>query len=229
MKTKNINHPRFITVEGMDGAGKGTQIISIKEKLEGLGFEVILTREPGGTPLGEQIRETILNDKKISLNPLSEAMLFFAARAQHLHEIIEPALQRGAIVICDRFADSSWAYQVGGKDFDEKKMQQLDDMVLDNIQPGLTFLFDLPVEISEKRLQGANKELDKIELLGNDFFSKVRAKYHQRAKQYSERFRVINSNQSKENVFKDVEKHLMNFLNENKLLLKEEQSFKIKM
>lgn len=229
MKKHNINHPRFITIEGMDGAGKGTQILPIKEKLESLGFEVVLTREPGGTFLGEQLRETILNDKKIALNPLAEAMLFFAARAQHLHEVIEPALQRGAIVICDRFADSSWAYQVGGKDFDENKMQQLDDMVLDKIQPGLTLLFDLPVEISEKRLQGTNKELDKMEVLGTDFFSKVRAKYHQRAKQYSERFKVINSNQPKESVAKDVEKHLINFLNENKLISKEENNFKIKM
>lgn len=211
-------HPRFITIEGVDGAGKGTQVEPLAQTIRNLGYEVVLTREPGGTHLGEQLRQTILMDKDIHLTPLSETLLLFSARAQHLHEVIEPALARGAFVISDRFTDSSWAYQVGGKNFDHSYMSQLEQITHGHLQPGLTFLFDLPPEVSLQRLAGTGKEADKLEALGASFFTHVRDQYLKRAHAQPERIKIINSIQSKEIVTQKAQEQLQQHLLKHHLL-----------
>lgn len=191
----------FITLEGMDGAGKSTHIPTIMQLLAGRGREVVSTREPGGTPLGETLRELLLHQE---MHVETESLLMFAARAEHLQQVILPALQRDAIVLSDRFTDASYAYQCGARGLPLQKMQQLEQWVQGSLQPDVTLLFDVPVEVSLQRLAGARTP-DKFEAQGAEFFARLREQYLARAAQYPQRFRVIDANRSLEEVKKSVE------------------------
>lgn len=192
---------KFITLEGMDGAGKSTHIPHILDHFRARGLEVVSTREPGGTSLGERLREILLHE---AMHPETEALLMFAARREHISQVIEPALARGAYVISDRFADASYAYQCGGRGVDFEKMNLLEQWALGELQPDITLLFDVPVEVSLQRLSKARAP-DKFEQEGADFFTRIRDAYLRRAQQYPHRFRVINSHQPLEDVVKSLD------------------------
>lgn len=188
-----MNHlGKFITLEGVDGAGKTSHIEFIKEYLKNLKLDFIMTREPGGTELGERLREILLHDE---MTPKTETILMFAARNEHIEKVIRPGLTSGAIVISDRFTDASYAYQSGGKGVEDEEIDVLKDLVQKNLQPDLTFLFDLPVEVSIKRLKKTRK-LDKFEKEEKDFHENVRKKYLMIAKNNPKRFSVLNSEKS---------------------------------
>ena len=191
---------KFITLEGMDGAGKSTHIPDIIKLLEIKGVEVISTREPGGTALGEQLRTLLLNEP---MHPETETLLMFAARREHINQIIEPALAREAWVLSDRFTDATYAYQSGGRGVLAKKVIELESWVQGGLQPDLTLLFDVPVEVSVARLASARTP-DKFERESVEFFTKIRNAYLDRALNNPNRFRIINSNQALENVKVEV-------------------------
>lgn len=187
---------RFITFEGIDGAGKSTQIDVIEATLKARGLEVIRTREPGGTPLGEVIRKELLS---VSMDPATETLLFFASRAEHIAQVIRPALERGAWVLSDRFTDATYAYQVGGRGFPAEKVEELERWTHGDLQPDRTVLFDIEPEVAAKRVAQA-RNLDRFEKENLNFFTRVRNAYLTRAKQSPERFLIVNSIQDKETV-----------------------------
>lgn len=187
---------RFITFEGIDGAGKSTQIDVIEATLKARGLEVIRTREPGGTPLGEVIRKELLS---VSMDPATETLLFFASRAEHIAQVIRPALERGAWVLSDRFTDATYAYQVGGRGFPAEKVEELERWTHGDLQPDRTVLFDIDPEVAAKRVAQA-RNLDRFEKENLDFFTRVRNAYLTRAKQSPDRFLIVNSMQDKETV-----------------------------
>ncbi|WP_045738765.1 dTMP kinase [Xanthomonas sp. MUS 060] len=194
-----LRHHRFVSLEGGEGAGKTTAINAIRDWLQAQGHEVLLTREPGGTPLAERIRALLLETapSSPSAEPLSaetELLLVFAARAQHVREVIRPALQRGAYVVSDRFTDSSYAYQGEGRGLDRGWIADLERRAV-GLQPGLTLLLDLDVQIGRARTSGRDLWPDRIESEQDDFFQRVRAGFRQRAAQDAQRFRVIDANQ----------------------------------
>ena len=192
MVAKSKKRGKFITLEGMDGAGKSTHIPNIIAALKTRGVEVVSTREPGGTRLGEQLRTLLLHD---TMHPETETLLMFAARREHIANVIEPALKRCAYVLSDRFTDATYAYQCGAKGVARSKIKQLEKWVQGSLQPDLTLLFDVPVEISMKRLTTA-REPDKFEREDAQFFEKLRQSYLTRAKENPTRFRVIDANQA---------------------------------
>jgi len=183
----------FITFEGVDGAGKSTQLEWVRRFLKDQGVAVTVTREPGGTPLGEKLREILLN-QEIAMHPETEALLMFAARREHLEQVIAPALARGDTVLCDRFSDASFAYQGGGSGVDREKLDVLEHWVHPQIQPDLTLYFDLPIEIARQRANGLHPP-DRFEREGDAYFERVRAAYLARAKAYPERISVIDASQ----------------------------------
>lgn len=190
-----LKHPRLISLEGGEGAGKTSAMIAIRELLQSRGHEVLLTREPGGTPLAERIRELLLSPHEEALAPETELLLMFAARAQHVREVIRPALQRGAFVVSDRFTDSSYAYQVEGRGLDRRLVEELERKVV-GIKPGLTLLLDLDVREGRARANGRDLWPDRIESEQDDFFERVRAGFRKRAQAEPGRFRVIDASQS---------------------------------
>ena len=192
---------KFITLEGMDGAGKSTHIPTILAALQARGNEVVSTREPGGTVLGERLRELLLHEH---MHPETETLLMFAARREHIATIIAPALARGAYVLSDRFTDATYAYQCGAKGVSAAKIQLLEQWVQADLQPDLTLLFDVPVEVSIQRL-AAVRSLDKFEREDADFFARIRQAYLQRAQQNPARFRIIDANRSLDDVKQLVE------------------------
>ena len=183
---------KFITFEGIDGAGKSTHISYVADLLHARGHTVVTTREPGGTPLGEQLRQLLLNEK---MHLETEALLMFAARREHLDQVIEPALARGDYVISDRFTDATFAYQGGGRKLSLDKLRALEQWVHPQRQPDLTLLFDVPLAVARERLD-ASRTLDKFEQEEADFFAATRAEYLRRAAEFPRRFRVIDSSQS---------------------------------
>lgn len=199
---------RFISIEGVDGAGKTTHVAAVVEGLRKLGHEVVHTREPGGTPLAERLRELLLYH---AMSPETETMLMFGARKDHIETVILPALQRGAFVVCDRFADSSWAYQGGGKGVSSSFLEQLESMTLQGLTPGLTLLFDLPVEVSLERLKLTGKTPDKFESESAAFFHQVRQAYQERAR-LNPAIKVINSAQTIEQIAKNVQVHIQAYV-----------------
>jgi dTMP kinase len=180
---------KFITFEGVDGAGKSTHIAAFADTLRQHGKTVITTREPGGTALGEQLRNLLLHQP---MHLETEALLMFAARREHLAQLITPALMRGEWVISDRFTDASFAYQGGGRGLSLDKLTQLEHWVQGDLQPDLTLLFDVPLEVARERLQ-RTRNPDKFEQEQDDFFVRVRQVYLQRAQQFPQRIRVIDS------------------------------------
>ncbi|ROH85271.1 dTMP kinase [Pseudomethylobacillus aquaticus] len=196
---------RFITLEGMDGAGKSTHIPAIEAWLKTQGHRVLLTREPGGTALGERLRELLLHD---SMTAETEALLMFAARSEHLAQRILPALQAGDYVVSDRFTDASFAYQSGGRGLASDRLRQLERWVQGDLQPDLTLLFDVPVEVSVQRLASARSP-DKFERESAAFFSRIRNAYLLRAAAFPQRFSVIDANRPLPEVWNSVEQALL--------------------
>jgi dTMP kinase len=192
---------KFITFEGIDGAGKSTHIGFVADLLQARGKTVISTREPGGTALGEKLREHLLHEK---MHLETEALLMFAARREHLAQVIEPALARGDWVISDRFTDATFAYQGGGRKLALAKLAALEQWVHPHLQPDLTLLFDVPLQVARARLD-ATRALDKFEQEKTDFFGATRAEYLRRAAEFPARFRVIDSTQTISNVHKELE------------------------
>lgn len=187
---------KFITFEGVDGAGKSTHLAWFADALRQRGVDVLVTREPGGTPLGEQLREMLLNQ---AMSMGTEALLMFASRMEHIEQVIKPALQAGKWVISDRFSDASFAYQGGGRGMDWQKLSQLEQWVHADLQPDLTLFFDVPVEVARQRLAN-NVSLDRFEQEQGDFFERVRAGYHRRVREHPQRYAVIDAAQSLEQV-----------------------------
>ncbi|MBD8531892.1 MULTISPECIES: dTMP kinase [unclassified Massilia] len=183
---------KFITVEGIDGAGKSTHIGFVTQWLQARGKTVVSSREPGGTPLGEQLRDLLLHEK---MHLETEALLMFASRREHIAQVIEPALARGDWVLSDRFSDASFAYQSGGRGMDRAKMEALEAWVHPYLQPDLTLLFDVPLDVARQRLD-ATRTLDKFESEQAEFFARCRAEYLRRAAEYPDRFAVIDSTRS---------------------------------
>lgn len=192
---------RFITFEGLDGAGKSSHIDAVAALLRKRGLEVVATREPGGTPLGERLRALLLSE---SMHLETEALLMFAARREHLAEVIEPALARGAWVVCDRFSDATWAYQGGGRGLDREKFETLERWVHGHLQPDLTLLFDLPWEVAARRI-GGSRDLDRFEREKADFHDRVRRAYLERAAAAPGRIRVIDADRPLGEIRKMVE------------------------
>ena len=189
----------FITLEGPEGAGKSTNRDYLAERLRTEGIEVVLTREPGGTPLAERIREVLLAPGEEQMNPDAELLLVFAARAQHVRQVIAPALQRGAYVLCDRFTDSSYAYQGGGRGLDPAWIADLERRAV-GLLPGLTLLLDVDVAVGRARANGRDLWPDRIESEHDDFFQRVRAVFRQRASEDPARYRVIDASQDQAGV-----------------------------
>ena len=189
----------------MDGAGKSTHLAWFADTLRQRGIEVLVTREPGGTPLGERLREILLNQP---MHAETEAMLMFAARFEHIEQVIKPALKRGTWVVSDRFSDASFAYQGGGRGVALAKLEQLERWVHQDLQPDLTLLFDIPVEVARQRLSN-NITLDRFEQEKADFFEKVRQAYLERYRKYPQRFALIDAAQTPDKVKLDLEKILL--------------------
>tara|TARA_R110000782_G_scaffold235939_9_gene322030 strand:+ start:2752 stop:3375 length:624 start_codon:yes stop_codon:yes gene_type:complete len=201
----------FITLEGVEGAGKSSLMDYISELFTSTGHEVIQTREPGGTRTGEQIREILLDSNNIGLESNTELLLMFAARMQHLEEVIKPALASDQIVICDRFTDASYAYQGGGRGIQESRIQSLEDWVQEGLKPDITLLFDLDVEVGLRRA-GKRSQADRFEQEDILFFERIRSCYLERAKKESSRFRIIHSGESMENVKQQIQNVLKKHL-----------------
>ena len=183
---------RFITFEGIDGAGKSTHIGFVNDFLRSRGKTIVSSREPGGTPLGEKLRDLLLHEK---MHLETEALLMFASRREHMAQVIEPALAAGSWVLSDRFSDASFAYQSGGRGMDRNKMEALENWVHPHLQPDLTLLFDVPLEVARERLD-ATRTLDKFEQEKADFFAACRNEYLRRAAQFPQRITVVDSTRS---------------------------------
>lgn len=192
-----MNDGFFITIEGIEGAGKSTQLAYIRSLIEAAGRRVIVTREPGGTRLGEQIRELVLKRDHVHIGIDAEILLMFAARAQHLEEVIRPALAAGQVVLCDRFTDASYAYQGGGRNMQQARIAMLEQWVQGDLRPDLTLLLDLPVEAGLARA-GQRGAADRFEQEQQEFFERVRAEYLARAKAEPRRIRVIDAGDTPE-------------------------------
>ena len=192
---------KFITFEGVDGAGKSTHIDAFAQALRKRGKTVITTREPGGTPLGEKLRELLLHE---AMHLETEALLMFAARREHIAQVIRPALARGDWVISDRFTDATFAYQGGGRKLSLDKLATLERWVHADLQPELTLLFDVPLEVARERLN-RTRTLDKFEQEKDDFFTGVRDVYLKRAAQFPQRIRVIDSTRAIDEVTRELD------------------------
>lgn len=197
----------FISLEGGEGAGKSTQNKRIVSWLNEQGGDVVETREPGGTAVSEQIRRVLLDTRNAGLNATAELLLMFAARSQLVQEVILPALADGKIVVCDRFADASYAYQGGGRQLGAETVAVIEKLVLKDLQPDLTLLFDVPVELGMQRVAGRGAA-DRFEIESIRFFERVRNAYLQRANADPQRFRIIDASQDEDQVWQQVKRIL---------------------
>jgi dTMP kinase len=187
---------RFITLEGVDGAGKSSHVDWLAEYYRARGRRVVVTREPGGTALGEKLRAIVLHD---AMHPETEALVMFAARREHIEQVIRPALARGDVVVSDRFTDASFAYQCGGRGLDPARLEVLETWVQGDLQPDLTLLFDVPEAVAQARLSQARTP-DRFEQERQDFHARVRAAYLERARRFPERIKVIDGSRTLEAV-----------------------------
>ncbi|HNN87096.1 MAG: dTMP kinase [Pseudomonadales bacterium] len=202
---------KFITIEGGEGVGKSTNIRCVENFLQAQGISFIKTREPGGTPLAEELRALLLSPREEKVCEQAELLLMFAARAQHLQQVILPALERGDWVVCDRFTDATYAYQGGGRKLSLETIAALETIVQGGLQPDLTLLLDVDVETGLARL-GNREQIDRFEREQHTFFEAVRAMYHQRAQQFPERFRIVDAGQPLEAVQENIIYCLQQFL-----------------
>lgn len=194
----------FITFEGGEGVGKSTALNFLQNYLAAADIPLVVTREPGGTPLGEEIRQVLLSVRDSHVDPLAELLLMFAARSQHLQEKIRPALNEGLWVLCDRFTDASYAYQAGGRRLPTLWVQQLEQLVQGDLRPDCTLLLDAPVETGIERARGRG-ELDRFEREQRDFFQRVRDTYLRLARESSGRYRIVDASQPLEAVMSQIE------------------------
>jgi dTMP kinase len=199
-----VSEGRFITVEGVEGAGKSTHLTAVRDLLQQAGHRVVLTREPGGTPLGEALRGLLLRPDGAPMSPETELLLMFAARAEHLQRVVRPALAAGDWVLCDRFTDATYAYQGGGRRVPEERIATLERWVQGDLKPDLTLLFDLPVDTGLARVSRRGAE-DRFEREERAFFERVRAAYRARAGRYPERFRIVDTDADPREVRRRVE------------------------
>ena len=197
---------RFISLDGVDGAGKSSHVEDIAGLLRGRGARVLVTREPGGTPLAEKLRALVLAEP---MDALSETLLMFAARSDHLRRVIVPALSDGTWVVCDRFTDATVAYQGGGKGVSLELIEQLRRAVHPDLEPDMTLVFDCPYEIARGRLGRAAKAPDRFEREGREFFERVRQGYLRLAAAQPSRIRVIDATRALEDIKKSVEEHIL--------------------
>jgi dTMP kinase len=198
----NAASGRFLTIEGIEGVGKSTQVTRLSDSLRERGIAHVVTREPGGTPLAERIREIVLNSRGEAVPPIAELLLMFAARAVHVANHIEPNLRAGRWVLCDRFVDATYAYQGGGRRLSKDAVRQLEVMVLGARRPDLTILLDAPVELALQRAmhRNAGAATDRFESERSEFFERVRAAYCERAAAEPDRIAVLDAGQSVEQV-----------------------------
>jgi dTMP kinase len=208
---RTVNRGQFLTVEGGEGVGKSTNIGHIRQRLQEHGIEVVETREPGGTPLGEEVRELLLDHRHSGMSEDAELLLMFAARAEHLTQVILPALERGHWVLCDRFTDASHAYQGGGRNIDHRRISELEQWVQQGLQPDFTLLLDIDPEVGLQRA-GQRGALDRFEQEKMDFFHRVRQTYLQRARQFPERFHLVDAGQRLELVQQAIDAVLLPFI-----------------
>ncbi|HCC45660.1 MAG TPA: dTMP kinase [Gammaproteobacteria bacterium] len=199
---------RFITIEGVEGVGKSTNLSLIESLVSARGFDVLVTREPGGTMTGERIRKILLDKEEQAMTAMTELLLMFAARKQHVEEVIKPALSKGVWVISDRFTDSSYAYQGGGRQLGSKKVAKLEELVLNGFKPDLTLLLDLDVTAGLARAT-SDSSPDRFESEEREFFERVRTVFLARSKY--DHYRVINSAQSMEAVQVELRKVIASF------------------
>ena len=198
-----LNKGFFISLEGGEGAGKSTQNKLIINWLAGQGFEVVETREPGGTIVSEQIRQVLLDTRNAGLGATAELLLMFAARSQLVQEVIVPALADGKVIVCDRFTDASYAYQGGGRGLGVETVEVVEKLVLKDLRPDLTLLFDIPVEQGMQRVAGRG-EADRFEVESIRFFERVRAAYLERATANPQRFRILDASLDEDQVWLQV-------------------------
>lgn len=203
----------FITLEGGEGAGKSTNLDFIRQWLHREGHEVVVTREPGGTELGERVRAILLHSNQMHVTPESEMLLMFAARSEHIAKVIRPALAAGKIVLCDRFTDATYAYQGGGRGLSPERIAAVENWVQGGLRPNLTLLFDVPVETGRERA-GQRGEPDRFEREDNDFFTRVRNTYLERAAGEPARMRVIDASRALEQVERQVAAVLQEFIHD---------------
>jgi dTMP kinase len=200
-----MNRGRFITLEGVDGAGKSTHVAWIAEQLRARGHAVLVTREPGGTPLSERLRELVLTEP---MDPIAETMLLFAARADHVQRVIDPALRAGTWVLCDRFTDATFAYQGGGKGVAAELIAHLAQVSHDGLLPDRTLVFDCPYEVSRERLKQTGRLPDRFERENREFFERVRQEYLGLARSDPERIRVVDASRSLDDIKKVLEEEI---------------------
>ena len=196
---------RFLTLEGVDGAGKSTHVAWIAEQLRARGHAVLVTREPGGTPLAERLRELVLTEP---MDPIAETMLLFAARADHVQRVIDPALRAGTWVLCDRFTDATFAYQGGGKGVAAELIAHLAQVSHDGLLPDRTLVFDCPYEVSRERLKHTGRVPDRFEREDREFFERVRQEYLGLARSDPERIRLVDASRSLEDIKKVIEEEI---------------------
>jgi len=204
---------RFITIEGIEGVGKSTNVACIADYFRERGDTVVVTREPGGTELGERIRSLILDTPREGLSDLGELLLMFAARAEHLNDVIRPALQRGEVIVCDRFTDATFAYQGGGRGMDAAAIATLRDLVQAELEPDLTILLDADTDISAERVAARGDSKDRFEQEQVEFFRRVRRAYLATAEANPHRVRVVDAAQPLESVREQVTNILEEFCN----------------
>mgnify|MGYP001372644997 FL=1 len=192
---------RFITLEGGEGVGKTTNLEFVVDRLKQHGLDVVVTREPGGTPVAEELRDLLLRVRDDEMVPLAELLLMFAGRAQHVEQLVKPALAKGQWVVCDRFTDATYAYQGGGRGIDDRQIALLEEMVQGPLRPDLTIYLDVPVQIAAERIAG--REHDRIERERVEFFESVRATYIARAREYS-RIQLVDAAADIEQVQADI-------------------------
>ncbi len=207
----HVPRGRFVTVEGQDGAGKTTNLSVIRDTLESSGIHVVQTREPGGTPWGEALRDLVLNRHDIDIAPIAELLTIFAARAQHIHQVIEPALSSGKWVLCDRFTDATYAYQGGGRGISLDTIALLEDTVQGKLKPDLTLLFDIDIDTSNARAR-QRSEADRFESEQDSFKQAVRTQYLKLAKQNPQRVKVIDASRPLEQVVRAVRSQVNDFI-----------------
>ena len=198
---------KFLTIEGTEGVGKSTNLAFVRDWLVARGLEVVVTREPGGTPLAEEVRGLLLSKRDESVDETAELLLVFAARAQHLAQVIQPALARGAWVLSDRFTDATYAYQGGGRGLSKSVIEQLEQLVQGDLRPDLTLILDIDVELGLNRARQRG-ELDRFESETIGFFERVRAAYRQRAQVAPERYAVVDAGKTLPEVQAEIDRVL---------------------